>query len=143
MSITVEEMNQKVIAIRAKEEEYEASRKISTALGYEVDSLYEQIGQMLLDLGQSSFKTPLATVSLKKRRSFKTPKDEVSRNEFFSKLKELGVFEEMITVNSATLNAFLKAEYESAEENGEDMVTYKFAGIDPPTESVTASLRKV
>jgi hypothetical protein len=142
MSITVDEMNQKVQEIRAKEEEYEAARKVSTALGYEVDKLYEQIGQMLLDLGQDSFKTPLGTVSLRKRTSFKTPKDEESRTAFFNKLKEMGVFDSMITVNSNTLNSFLKAEYEQAEANGEDMVTYKFDGIEPPTISVTASLRK-
>ena len=143
MSITVDEMNQKVTEIRAKEVEYEEQRKISTALGYEVDKLYEQIGQMLLDLGQDSFKTPLGTISLRKRTSFKTPKDEESRTAFFNKLKEMGVFESMITVNSNTLNSFLKAEYESAEASGEDMVTFKFAGIDPPTVTVTASLRKV
>jgi hypothetical protein len=141
--ITVDEMNKKVEEIRAKEDEYEAAKKISTKLGFEVDKLYEQIGQMLLDLGQSTFRTPLATVSLKKRTSFKTPKDEADREAFFSQLKELGVYDSMVTVNSATLNAFLKAEYEAAEARGEDMVTYKFAGIDPPTVSVTASLRKV
>jgi hypothetical protein len=141
-AITVEEINKVVTDIRAKEEEYEAARKISTALGFEVDKLYEQAGQILLDLGQDSFKTPLGTVSLRKRASFKTPKTEEDRNAFFNQLKEMGVFDSMITVNSNTLNSFLKAEYEAAEERGEDMVTYKFAGIEPPTVSVTASLRK-
>lgn len=142
MSITVEEMNKKVEEIRAKEAEYEEAKKVSTKLGYEVDALYEQVGQMLLDLGQDSFKTPLGTVSLRKRTSFKVPKDEESRTAFFNKLKEMGVFEGMITVNSNTLNSFLKAEYEAAEARGEDMVTYRFDGIEPPTTSVTASLRK-
>lgn len=142
MSITVDEMNQKVVEIRAKEEEYEAAKKVSTQLGHEVDSLYEQVGKMLLDLGQDSFRTPLGTVSLRKRTSFKVPKDEESKQVFFQKLKDMGVFESMITVNSNTLNSFLKAEYESAEAIGQDMVTYQFPGIDPPTVSVTASLRK-
>lgn len=141
-TITVEQMNQKVEEIRAKEAEYEAQKKISTSLGFEVDKLYEHIGQMLLDLGQDSFKTPLGTVSLRKRTSFKTPKDEESRNAFFGKLKDMGVFESMITVNSNTLNSFLKADYEQAEARGDDMVTYRFDGIEPPTISVTASLRK-
>jgi len=143
MSITVEEMNKKVEEIRVKEEEYEAAKTVSTSLGHEVDKLYSEIGKMLLDLGQESFKTPLATVSLRTRKSFKTPKDEESRTEFFNKLKEMGVFESMITVNSNTLNSFLKSEFESAEARGEDMVVYKFPGIEPPTVSVTASLRKV
>lgn len=141
-TITVEQMNQKIADIRAKEEEYEAAKKISTALGYEVDSLYSQVGQMLLDLGQDSFKTPLGTISLRKRQSFKIPKDENSRIAFFNKLKEMDVFESMITVNSNSLNSFLKAEWEAAEARGEDMVTYRFDGIEPPTISVTASLRK-
>ncbi len=141
-TITVEQVNKVVEDIRAKEAEYEEAKKISTALGHEVDRLYEQAGQILLDLGQDSFKTPHGTVSLRKRTSFKVPKDEESRNAFFAKLKEMDVFESMITVNSNTLNSFLKAEYDNAEASGEDMVTYKFPGIEPPTVSVTASLRK-
>jgi hypothetical protein len=141
-TITVEQMNKHVEAIRAKEAEYEEAKKISSALGAEVDRLYDQAGQMLLELGQSSFKTPLGTISIKKRVSFQTPKDEESREAFFSKLKEMGVFDSMITVNSNTLNSFLKAEYEAAEARGEDMITYRFAGIQPPKVSVTASLRK-
>ncbi len=142
MSITVDEMNKKVEEIQAKESEYDVAKKASTVLGRQVDKLYEEIGQMLLELGQNSFKTPLGTVSLKKRTSFKVPQDEESREAFFGKLKEMGIFDSMITVNSASLNAFLKADYESAEARGEDMVIYKFAGIEPPTVSVTASLRK-
>jgi hypothetical protein len=142
VSITVDEMNKVVEQVRQKEAEYEAAKKISTGLGYEVDALYEQMGKMLLDLGQDSFKTPLGTISLRKRTSFKVPKDEESRNAFFGKLKEMGVFDSMITVNSNTLNSFLKEQYELAETQGADMVIYKFDGIEPPTISVTASLRK-
>lgn len=141
-SITVDEMNKHAEAIRAKEAEYEEAKKLSTALGKEVDSLYDTMGKMLLELGQDSFRTPVGTMILTTRKSFKTPKDEESRNAFFGKLKELGLFEGMITVNSNTLNSFLKEEYAQAEARGDDMVTFKFPGIEPPTISVTASLRK-
>lgn len=142
MSITVEEMNKHAEAISLKKVEYAEAKKISTNLLNELDKLEEQMGQMLLDLGQDSFRTPFGTMILTTRKSFKTPKDEESREQFFGKLKEMGVFDSMISVNSQTMNAFLKAEYENAEARGEDMVTYKFAGIEPPTISVTASLRK-
>ncbi len=141
-TITVEEMNKMAETIRAKESEYEVAKKVSTSLGKEVDSLYDMMGKMLLELGQDSFKTPVGTMILTKRTSFKVPKDEESRDAFFGKLKEMGLFESMITVNSTTMNSFLKEEYKAAEARGEDMVTYKFAGIEPPTVSVTASLRK-
>ncbi len=141
-AITVEQMNKHVEAMRAKEAEYEEAQKVSTALKHEVDALYDQAGQMLLELGQESFRTPYGTLSLRKRRSFKVPRDEESRQAFFDELRERGVFDSMITVNSNTLNSFLKEEYELAESRGEDMVTYKFPGVEPPTVSVTASLRK-
>jgi len=141
-TITVEQMNKHAETIRAKEAEYEAAKKISTALGKEVDSLYDMMGKMLLELGQDSFRTPLGTMVLTKRKSFKVPQGEESRNAFFAKLREMDVFDSMITVNSNTLNSFLKAEWEAAEARGEDMVTYRFEGIEPPTISVTASLRK-
>ena len=141
-TITVEEMNKHAETIRTKEAEYEAQKKISTALGKEVDSLYDTMGKMLLELGQDNFRTPVGTMILTKRTSFKVPQGEEARGQFFNQLKEMGVFDSMITVNSATMNAFLKAEYSAAEARGEDMVTYKFAGIEPPTLSITASLRK-
>lgn len=141
-TITVEEMNNHAEAVAKKKEEYAAADKVATALGKEVARLEEQMGKMLLELGQDSFKTPFGTMIMTKRTSFKVPKDEESRNEFFGALKEMGIFESMITVNSATMNSFLKGEYAAAESRGEDMVVYKFAGIDPPTVSVTASLRK-
>jgi hypothetical protein len=141
-ALTVDEMNKHAEAIRKKEAEYEEARKISVALGKEVDSLYDTMGKMLLELGQDNFRTPFGTMILTKRTSFKVPKDEESRNAFFDKLKEMGVFDGMITVNSNTMNSFLKEEYAQAEANGVDMVTYKFPGIEPPTVTMTASLRK-
>lgn len=141
-TITVEEMNRHAEAIRLKEAEYETAKKVSTALGKEVDRLYDTMGKMLLELGQDNFRTPFGTMVLTKRTSFKVPSTEESRDLFFNKLKELDLFDSMITVNSNTMNSFLKAEYANAEAAGEDMVTYKFPGIEPPTISVTASLRK-
>lgn len=141
-AITVDEMNKHAQLIREKEAEYEEARKVSVALGKEVDSLYDTMGKMLLELGQENFRTPFGTMILTKRTSFKVPSDEESRNAFFEKLKEMGVFDGMITVNSNTMNSFLKEEYKLAEARGEDMVVYKFPGIQPPTISVTASLRK-
>lgn len=141
-TITVDQMNEHAKAVAAKKEEYETAKKVSTALGKELDRLEDQMGKMLLELGQDSFKTPFGTMIMTERTSFKVPQNEEDRDAFFGQLKEMNVFDSMITVNSATMNAFLKAEYAAARARGEDMVTYKFAGIEPPTVSVTASLRK-
>lgn len=141
-TLTVDQMNEHAKNVAAKKEEYEAAKKISTALGKELDRLEDQMGKMLLELGQDSFKTPFGTMIMTERTSFKVPQDEESRNEFFQWLKDKNIFESTITVNSNTMNALLKAEYAGARALGEDMVVFKIPGIDPPTVSVTASLRK-
>jgi len=142
MSITVDEMNELAKSIREQEEKYEAAKKEATAQFNALEKLENLMGKALLDLGQDKFQTPYGTMVLTKRTSFKVPKLEEDRAIFFEKLKEMGVYEDMITVNSATMNGFLKDEYKAAEARGEDMVVYRFPGVEPPTVSVTASLRK-
>lgn len=142
-TITVEEMNRFAESLANKKIEYAEAKEVSTRIGNELERMEDQMGKMLLELGQNSFRTPFGTMILTHRTSFKVPQDEENKTLFFNALKEEGCFEGMISVPYATMNAYLKAKRAEAEENGEDMVTWKFPGIEPPTISVIASLRKV
>jgi hypothetical protein len=59
------------------------------------------------------------------KESVKVPKDEASRELFFEYLKEQGIFENMITVHSQTLNAWYNAEVQDRE------VGWTVPGIEP------------
>jgi hypothetical protein len=76
------------------------------------------------------FRTKEGLFSVRRRSSVKVPGDPDNREKFFSHLKDKGIFENMITVHSQTLNAWYKSEQENAQERGE-MLTVP--GIDMPT----------
>jgi len=61
----------------------------------------------------------LGKIIRSERLSWRVPKDNVSRHHFFSYLKSRGVFDELITVNSNTMNAFCKQEIEAKKEEGD------------------------
>jgi len=91
-------------------------------------------------LGKDSYKSKAGNVYLSKRLSVKVPKEPQAREEFFSYLKEKGIFEDLITVNSQTLNAFYKEEFEAAITNG--ATDFKLPGIGEPTYFETLNMRK-
>ena len=53
------------------------------------------------------------------KTSAKTPKTPEDREKFFSYLRDQGVYEDLITVNSQTLNSYVKSEEALATERGE------------------------
>lgn len=82
----------------------------------------------------------LGTAYIKKRFTYKVPKDDASRHAFFSFLKEKGLFESMITVHSATLNSFAKTEMEIAADSG--ATDFKIPGLGDPNYYETLGVRK-
>ena len=61
------------------------------------------------------------------KTSAKTPKSPEEKELFFNYLREQGVYEDMITVNSATLNSYVKTEEALATERGE--LDFQIPGI--------------
>ena len=70
-----------------------------------------------------------------------TPED---KENFFSYLKEKGLFESLITVNSNTLNSFYMREWETVKEHGdpEEAMNFKIPGIQEPKLHEVISFRK-
>lgn len=60
--------------------------------------------------------------------SARVPKTREARESFFDYLKQQGVYDSMITVNSRTLNSWVKAESESQLEQGN--VDFRVPGIE-------------
>jgi hypothetical protein len=52
------------------------------------------------------------------KEGFRVPKDLESKKMFFAYLENKGVFDELISVNSNTLNSWAQAEIDAAEEAG-------------------------
>jgi len=65
--------------------------------------------------------------------SVKNPATPEDRQLFYGWLKEKGIFEDLVTVNSRTLNAFYKSEAEAAISDGVDEDDFKIPGLDSPS----------
>lgn len=128
MSVTVEEMKaqvSKINALRGKEAELSQAKKVVTdELELEEKKMIEMLEAS--DLTQFRGEEGLAFISYK--TSVKTPKTEEDRAAFFQYLKDKGLYDQMITVNSQTLNSFYKAEFAEAQEKGNS--DFKVPGIN-------------
>lgn len=65
------------------------------------------------------------------RTSVKVPAEQDARDQFFSYLKDRGLYDSLITVNSQTLNAMYRRECEAAFERGE--LAPEIPGLAEPT----------
>lgn len=102
----------------------------------ELDLLERTLVQNLTDLGKKSYASSVGRFDVRSKAQVRVPKDE-SRHVFFEYLKEKGIFEDLITVNSQTLNAWYKEQLRVAEEAGA-LMDFKIPGIEEP--ELTATL---
>jgi hypothetical protein len=98
----------------------------------ELTAVEGKILAVLEAAGLERFDAPSCTVTSVGKLSVKVPKDHESREQFFSYLKQRGVFDDLITVNSQTLNAFYRQEAEIADNHG--VLEFRIPGITEVTE---------
>ncbi len=82
----------------------------------------------------------LGTIFIKTLTSVKIPREPGAKKEFYDYLKARGVFEEIVSINSATLNALYKDGLEEAIKAGNDK--WKLPGIEAPTITKKLGTRK-
>lgn len=138
--ITVEQIEAKIASLAKLRQTYNEAKLQATAINSQVEELELQILADLENMGKTSYQSESGTVSAVLRSTVKTPKDLESKRLLFGYLMEKGIFEELVSVNSATLNSFFKTENEAAIERGDLM--FKIPGLDNPTNSFTLSFRK-
>ena len=82
----------------------------------------------------------LGTIYRIDRFTVQTPKSRYDKKALFSFLEERGIFNEMVSVNSQTLNAFYKEENAAALKRGD--VDFKLPGVGEPKLSQSLGFRK-
>ena len=106
---------------------FEAQRK-------EANKLLGQMEKKLLSHLQENkienYKSKKGTVYIQDYFSVKVPKDSENRSKFFGYLKDKGIFEDMITVHSRTLNSYYCEELDQAKERGD--TDFSIPGIEEP-----------
>lgn len=94
---------------------------------------------MMKDLEKTSYDSELGKIILTTRFSVTVPKGD-EKERFFTYLKDRGIFEDMATVNSQTLNAWYRSEMDQAKENGD--FDFQIPGIKEPMAYEQLQLRK-
>lgn len=139
--VTVADLDALVEKIFAQRQKIEALGEETTKLNLELAKMKEQMVLYLKELGREKYATPMGVVSIKERWSVTTPKKPEDREAFFNYLKEKGLYEEMISVNSQSLNALFRSEWDAAIERGEAM-GFKMPGVGDPKLFSDLSIRK-
>jgi hypothetical protein len=104
----------------------------------ELKTLQTQMLEIMDTLNLKSFDFGEGVLEKRIRMSVKVPQGD-GREAFFSYLKERGVFDYLISVNSQTLNSWYKDEHELAISRGESFFP---PGLEMPTANLTVAIRK-
>jgi hypothetical protein len=94
----------------------------------------------MVEFKKDSYKTQFGQIIKKKNWSVATPKTPEDRAAFFDYLKQKGIFDEMVTVHSKTLNSFVSQELEAAKESGD--IDFKVPGIGEPKIFESIAMKK-
>lgn len=104
------------------------------------DAAEQELIAILQNAGMERFDAESCSITVQDRTSWRVPKEPAKKREFFDYLKEKGVFEDLVTVNSQTLNALCREEERLALDRGE--VMFRVPGLEEPTTYQTLSVRK-
>lgn len=127
MAVTTDDFKAQVATIkelRLAEDIISGQKKEASRMVEEAET---KMLAMLEEAGLDSFRCELGNVGRTIRLSIKTPKSPEDRAAFFGYIKSKGLFDDMITVHSATLNSFYKDEFDQAKARGD--ADFKIPGL--------------
>ena len=133
-----EALCKEVFELKAKEDVLENQMK---ELGAEIDSRKKKIMGILDSMGKEKhFVGGMGTLFIQNRFTVSMPKEPTQKKAFYDYLREKGIFEDLVTVHSQTLNAYYKNELAAAAEVGN--VDFKIPGLAEPNLVKTLAVRK-
>lgn len=110
------------------------------AIGLELGQLKTKLLTFMEQFEKTSYKSKFGNIIRVQKSSVKVPKDPESKAKFFEYLDQKGIKDDILTVNSNTLNSFYKAEKESAIAAGAE--EFSIPGLEPPTVFFQLQMRK-
>lgn len=138
--VTVDELESLTRSIADKRREIEVLRLEQSKKNSELETLEKRMMVLLEEVGKHDYHSEVGTVYITERASVKVPKDLEAKRALFDYLRQRGIFEEMVSVNSQTLNAYYKAEKAAAEEKGD--FAFQLPGVGEPTVDQIVAFRK-
>lgn len=139
-TITVKELQEQIELSFKLRKEYERAKKESDKAYAEFQNASMKAANMLANLELDKFHTPSGTFSYTYQESYRVPKSPEAREKFFNFLREKGVYDEMVSVNSQTLNSFAKTEEKNALDEG--IFDFQIPGIEKSAPVIKPIMRK-
>lgn len=138
--VTIQQLEQK-IQLLADEERYADEAKAELAKRVEVvENTKSWLCAFMREHNKSSYPSTWGTLVRRIRQTYGVPKTNEDRDLFFGYLKAKGIFENLITVHSATLNSYVSGEQDAAAERGE--FDFTVPGLGQPTVFESVSLTR-
>lgn len=139
-TLTIKELEELCqLCFNAREQIDEIEKELALKVS-ELEGLKTRLADYLIQLDKTSYDSAFGKITVKNIFSVATPKTPEAKAQFFDYLKEKGIFEDLISVNSKTLNAFYKQELQIAQEAG--AVDFKIPGLDEPFYKQSLSFKK-
>lgn len=143
-TITVDHVEELAKKIKAKRAEKDGAAEALSQINTELDSLEQESVRVLNALGKKSFAAEAGLLTKVVKWQVKQPETEEDKQKFFAYLKEKGIYEQTISVNSQKLLSLYLQEWEAVKESGDpiDALNFRIPGIKEATSYETLSFRK-
>lgn len=116
--LTLKELTSLCQAYADKREERDDLEAKAKAIGKEADEMEAKILAHLTEYGMPNFKGAFGTVSIRNTKTVYQPETMEEKLKFFDYLREQGVYDSMVSVNSRTLSSWATKEIEAKEKDG-------------------------
>lgn len=121
-------------------DEKKALEEILSAKSAEVETVKYKILNHMKESGTQSIKNDFGTFSAKIQKNVAVPANQQEKELLFDYFKEQGIYWEYVSVHSAKLSSWAKAEIEAKESQG--ILGWVPPGLQPAKEVFTLSVRK-
>lgn len=139
-SPSVKEMNELADKIAQLRDDESAASDVKKKITANLEAAENRMVELLLENNLTSYRAPSGLAGLSFRTSVKTPKTPEQRKAFFDFLKSIGRYDELVSVNSQSLNSFYKEQLELAKEKGQDDI--EIPGLTEVTINPNLSFRR-
>lgn len=137
-SMTVKELDDLTSEIFTLKSDKDKIEETLSELNKSLQAKERKCIEVMKELHLESFKGSGGTLTPYDKVSYGVPKTEEDRQAFFNYLKERQVFDGMVTVHHATLNAYVTQAFNEAKERGD--IFFSVPGLGAPT--ITTILSK-
>jgi hypothetical protein len=117
--ITVEELDELVRDLFRQRATIEGMQAKVTDENKKLAELEAKAVKYLKALNRKEYKCPAGTISVNPKWRFNLPQGEENWAAFKEHLKREGLFDQMLSINSNTYNAYVNSRRQEAEEKGE------------------------